>query len=168
MKTFIKKERILERIKEAYNIRKDADLAIFLGISRSTLSNWGTRNSIDYDLVFSKCESLNFDWLLTGQGTMFRTDDIPTLSPSSPTSLENVEAITYCRMYQEEREENKKLLKEIGHLEERIRILQENQENQQIITGLDKEKGKEGTVKNASSSKFSSSSTPNANSANAL
>lgn len=163
MKTFIKKERILERIKEAYNIRKDADLAIFLGISRSTLSNWGTRNSIDYDLVFSKCESLNFDWLLTGQGTMFRTDDISVLSPSSLTSLENVEAITYCRMYQEEREENKKLLKEIGHLEERIRILQENQ---QIITGLDKEKGKESTVKNASSSKSSSSSTPNVNSAN--
>lgn len=75
MKTFIKKNEVLERIKEAYNIDKDADLATFLGISRSTLSNWGNRNSIDYDLVFSKCEQVNLDWLLTGRGSMLISEE---------------------------------------------------------------------------------------------
>lgn len=70
MKTFIEKQNILERIKICKNLKNDADLARFLGISPATLSNWKSRGSIDYDLVFSKCEHVNLDWLLAGRGEM--------------------------------------------------------------------------------------------------
>ena len=40
MKTFYSKQDVLNRLKEAYNIQKDIDLAELLGISKSTLSNW--------------------------------------------------------------------------------------------------------------------------------
>lgn len=74
MKTFYSKQDIISRLKEAYNIQKDTDLANLLGISKSTLSNWISRDSIDYDRVFSKCEHINIDWLLTGRGSMLREE----------------------------------------------------------------------------------------------
>lgn len=63
------KSLILNRLKEYKNFNTDTELANFLNISRSTLSNWYTRNSIDYDLLFSKCEKdIDINWLLTGSG----------------------------------------------------------------------------------------------------
>lgn len=66
------KSLILSRIKLAYSLKNDAELARFLEIQRNTLSNWYSRNTIDYDKVFLKCELLNFEWLLTGQGEMLK------------------------------------------------------------------------------------------------
>lgn len=77
MKTFYSKQDILNRLKEVYNIQKDIDLANLLGISKSTLSNWVSRDSLDYDRVFSKCEHINIDWLLTGRGSMLREERQP-------------------------------------------------------------------------------------------
>ena len=68
----IAKADILGRLKLASN----ADLARFLGIAPATLSNWKSRGSLDYDLVFSKCEQLNLDWLLTGRGNMEKEPDL--------------------------------------------------------------------------------------------
>ncbi len=60
------KAEILGRIKDYFGFNTDTDLADFLGIKRSTLSNWTKRNSIDYDLVLSKCEHIDKNWLLCG------------------------------------------------------------------------------------------------------
>ena len=68
------KSLILNRIKLAYSLKNDAELARFLEIQRNTLSNWYSRNTIDYDKVFLKCEQLNPEWLLTGQGEMLKED----------------------------------------------------------------------------------------------
>lgn len=73
----INKIAVIQRIKDALKISSDAELANILGIKRSTLSNWKARNTIDFDVVFSKCESINADWLLTGRGPMLR-DDAPS------------------------------------------------------------------------------------------
>lgn len=64
---------ILERLKIAYNIKNDTELAAFLGVARNTVSTWKTRNSIDYALVFARCDNLNIDWLITGEGEIFKT-----------------------------------------------------------------------------------------------
>ena len=72
----IAKADILGRLKLASNSTSDADLAPFLGIAPATLSNWKSRGSLDYDLVFSKCEQLNLDWLLTGRGNMEKEPDL--------------------------------------------------------------------------------------------
>lgn len=74
MKTEIDKSSVLERVKQALNVSSDIALAEVLGIARSTLSNWRSRGSIDYDLLFSKCKHINLDWLLTGHGSMQRCD----------------------------------------------------------------------------------------------
>ena len=66
------KSLILSRIKFAYRFKKDIELAGFLGVSPNTITTWKGRNSIDFELIFAKCENLNYDWLLTGEGEMFR------------------------------------------------------------------------------------------------
>jgi len=75
------KSLILSRIKLAYSLKNDAELARFLEIQRNTLSNWYSRNTIDYDKVFLKCELLNFEWLLTGQGEMLKNTPAPEPTP---------------------------------------------------------------------------------------
>lgn len=160
---------VIEKISE-YITTKGISIYAFenaIGASRGAISkaikekkNIGS-NVIEN--ILSTYSDINPDWLF-GHGPMLRPNPLIIEEEQKvtlpPTELE---ATTYYRMYQEERAENKKLLKEIGHLEERIHILQKNQ---QTTAGLDK--GKESTVNNASSSKSSSSSTPNANSASAL
>ena len=47
---------------------------MFLGIKANTQSSWYARNTFDFDLILHKCEFLNPDWLLTGNGPMLKTD----------------------------------------------------------------------------------------------
>lgn len=96
MKTFYSKQDILDRLKNAYNIQKDTELATLLGISKSTLSNWISRDSIDYDKVFSKCEHINIDWLLTGHGSMLKTESAsPMGEHMAVKEEENMPEINY-------------------------------------------------------------------------
>lgn len=67
---------ILNRIKLYYGFKSDADFARFLGIKPNSLSNWYKRNTIDYDLVFSKCEDLNIEWLLSGNDLELQKEDV--------------------------------------------------------------------------------------------
>lgn len=69
MKTF-SSGAILDRLKEALQLPNDKELANKLGISKAAISNWRKRNSIDLERVFSVCEQINIDWLLTGEGSM--------------------------------------------------------------------------------------------------
>ncbi|MGL4956386.1 MAG: helix-turn-helix domain-containing protein, partial [Bacteroidales bacterium] len=86
MKTEINKEAILQRVKTAKKFTKDFELANFFGIKTSTLSNWYARNSIDFELLFSKCEEFSPEWLLTGAGEMLRSaapKETPTVCPTA-------------------------------------------------------------------------------------
>ena len=48
---------IIKRAKLAKEFKTDSELAAFLGISRSTLSNWNARNSIDLDRKSTRLNS---------------------------------------------------------------------------------------------------------------
>ncbi len=60
---------IVRRAKIALNCKTDADLAASLGVSRSTLSNWCSRNRIDFPLLLGKLKDVDYNWLLVGKGT---------------------------------------------------------------------------------------------------
>ena len=81
-----KKDR-LEAIIGYYSNGKPSVFANFLGVAPSTISSWLARNTIDYDLIFAKCENLSSDWLLTGKGDMLRqADSLPTATPATVPS----------------------------------------------------------------------------------
>ena len=66
------KRLIFNRIKLAMGFNKDAELANFLGVTPQTLSNHAKRNSVDWDVLLSKCELINLNWLLYGEGEMLK------------------------------------------------------------------------------------------------
>ncbi len=68
------KKLIIREIKKYLNIEKDKDFAEYLGIKTSTLSMWYKRNSYDIELLFKKCEFINAEWLLTGEGEMLKIE----------------------------------------------------------------------------------------------
>lgn len=63
---------IVKRAKLVLNYSKDSELAAYLGVSRATLSNWVSRNSIDYPLILSKLKDVDYNWLLVGKGSPYR------------------------------------------------------------------------------------------------
>ena len=67
------KKLILKKIMSHLNIHKDYLFADFLGISQSTLANWFKRDVINYELIISKCDFLDANWLLTGKGSMLKS-----------------------------------------------------------------------------------------------
>ena len=74
------KSLILNKIKEHLNLRYDKEFADFLGIKTTTLAMWYKRNTYDIELIFKKCEFLSAEWLLTGQGSMLKSELVQVAS----------------------------------------------------------------------------------------
>lgn len=72
---------VLERIKQRYSLSSNAELSRFLGVAPNTISNWYNRKTFDIDIIFTKCEDTNLEWLLTGHGPMLKH---PADHPSVP------------------------------------------------------------------------------------
>ena len=111
MKTFSSDD-ILNRLKAALAVGTDKELAETLGIKKATLSNWRTRNSIDFPLVFSFCEHINIDWLITGRG---EPNNLESTKPSLVVESGNNDRLLDRVVEQAE---------EIGRLKERIAQLE--------------------------------------------
>lgn len=61
-----------------------------LGVKPQTINTWENRNSFDLELIYSKCEYISGDWLLTGEGEMLKSPHVEP-SPSSSTSKKSKE-----------------------------------------------------------------------------
>lgn len=62
----VNKTCIFDRIKEFYGLKSNKALSEFLGVTKQTISNWYSRNTIDYDIVLAKCKDVDLHWLLFG------------------------------------------------------------------------------------------------------
>lgn len=124
MGNILNKSAVLDRIKEHYSLKGNADLARFLGVAPNTITNWYGRSTFDIDVVYTKCEGVSFDWLFTG-----RSERIPKDQSSIPAPQPADESLLYT-MYKEERIENKALTEEIGALKLTIR------QQEETIAGL--------------------------------
>lgn len=61
---------MIERLKEFFNVNNDYQLAYRLGVSQSTVASWKARDTINYSLIIAKCNNINYNWLITGMGSM--------------------------------------------------------------------------------------------------
>lgn len=63
---------MIERLIEYYSDGIKAKFAQKLGLKPQTINGWIIRNTFDAELIFSKCEGVSSEWLLTGRGDMLR------------------------------------------------------------------------------------------------
>ena len=131
---------ILNKIKTYLKIEKNTDFAEFLEIKPTTLAMWYKRNTFDIELLFKKCEFIDANWLLTGQGEMLKNAPAPEPAPQEShagadrytASLEKQIALL---------EKNNASLEYTISIQEKITTSQEReiQRQQEKITSKDQE-----------------------------
>lgn len=70
----MEKREILELLIEQFCKGNKAQFASKIGVKPQTINTWINRNTFDIDLIYSKCELVSADWLLTGKGEMLKSD----------------------------------------------------------------------------------------------
>lgn len=70
----LEKKDILIALIAHYTNGNKAQFAAKLGVTPQAISTWISRNTFDADRIFANCESISAEWLLTGSGSMLRTE----------------------------------------------------------------------------------------------
>ena len=81
----VNKEQILRRLKEYKKFKSDAEFARFIGVGPTVLATWYKRNTFNIDKIANVFPEINYDFLLTGNGSMLKNE---VLLPSQTTSEE--------------------------------------------------------------------------------
>ncbi len=89
----INTKEILLRAKIALGANSETQLADLLGITKSALSNWKSRNSIDYKILFTKCEHIDYNWLIKGVGEMTLTSQEPQTDNDTAVLKKEIELL---------------------------------------------------------------------------
>ncbi len=102
MGNILDKPLVLDRIKEYYKLKGNAELARFLGVAPNTITNWYGRKTFDIDVIYTKCVDIDMNWLLTGEGNMLRAEsekeeNIPVAHPSD-SPMEGIPLIPISAM----------------------------------------------------------------------
>ena len=63
-----------------------AKFAKMLGIQPQTINGWIVRNTFDPELIYSKCEGVSGDWLLSGEGDMIKPSGLSSVHSQSHDS----------------------------------------------------------------------------------
>ena len=69
------KSSMLLALIEHYCNGNKAQFSKLLGVSPQTISAWITRNTFDSEIIYTKCRYISADWLLTGEGSMLRSEE---------------------------------------------------------------------------------------------
>jgi transcriptional regulator with XRE-family HTH domain len=104
---------ILGRLKVLLGVRTDTELAKELGVHQSTISAWKARGTLDFALLITKCNGVDWNWLLTGHA--FEIDE-----EEWDESRDEGRETLYKELLAEKDEEIKKLNREIGAMEEKL------------------------------------------------
>ena len=131
---------ILNQIKTYLKIEKNTDFAEFLEIKPTTLAMWYKRNTFDIELLFKKCEFIDANWLLTGQGEMLKNTPAPEPAPQES----HAGADRYTALLEDKialLEKNNASLEYTISIQEKITTSQEReiQRQQEKITSKDQE-----------------------------
>lgn len=72
---------MLECIINYYTDGNKAKFAAIIGVKPQTINTWVSRNSFDAELIYSKCDGISGDWLLSGGlGDMIKNNSSATVT----------------------------------------------------------------------------------------
>lgn len=93
--SLLTKGEMLDVIKRHLNMNKNSEFARFLGISSQAVSNWYSRNTFDAELLYTKCDFINPDWLLTGRGSMLKSEKVSLMGDKEAGKEEVLPEVNY-------------------------------------------------------------------------
>lgn len=68
----MKKGTMVECLVNYFDNGNKSHFAKRLGLRAQTISGWIKRDTFDAELIYSKCQGVSGDWLLSGEGEMLR------------------------------------------------------------------------------------------------
>ena len=85
-----------------------------LGLSPQGISTWLSRGTIDYTLIYAKCENISADWLLSGEGSMLRDSKTPeeTSMGHSTEKVQSTSSDTIALRMMDKLDEKDNIIKE--------------------------------------------------------
>lgn len=87
-------ETLIDTLVNVYSDGNNKDFARMLGVSSQTISNWKrSERHPDLRLIYTKCENLSGDWLLSGEGDIFRTPDPSNKQTAAANGKRSVAAV---------------------------------------------------------------------------
>ena len=70
----MRKTDILESLINFYTDGNKARFAAKIGVKPQTINTWLVRDTFDVDAIYSNCEGVSGDFLLSGEGNILKTD----------------------------------------------------------------------------------------------
>ena len=119
------KQDILESLINYYSGGNKSKFANMIGVRPQTINTWLLRGTFDIELIYSKCEHLSGDWLLSGEGEMLRTSNKATANGDNSVAVNNNSGNIYTS-------EADALKERIGLLE---RIIEEKERLIKVLMG---------------------------------
>lgn len=118
---------IISELMKYYGFATDVRFAEFLGIKPQTLSAWKTRNTLDYDLISTKCVEINMNWIFTGQGNMLKDQPLTKFNPKIylGNNISTSKTNDSSPVYQNISTNSEVLLEKIKSLEKENQLLRE-------------------------------------------
>lgn len=83
------KQDILESLINYYSGGNKSKFANMIGVRPQTINTWLLRGTFDIELIYSKCEHLSGDWLLSGEGDMLRSSHTAIANGDSSVAVNN-------------------------------------------------------------------------------
>lgn len=83
------KREMLEHIIDYYSGGNKSKFANMIGVKPQTINTWLMRGTFDIELVYSKCEHLSGDWLLSGEGDILRSASTAIANGDSSVAVNN-------------------------------------------------------------------------------
>ncbi len=90
-----KKDRLL-RLIELFADGNKSEFARMIGVTPQAISTWISRNTFDIDIIYSKCVNVSPEWLLTGEGDIFK--------PNKYDSTVEIKPIHHSRSIEKKKE----------------------------------------------------------------
>ncbi len=84
-------DRVIERLMQIYEVEDDISLGEKLSVSKKTISAWRNRDSIPFKhcLETANSRQVSLDWLIAGEGEMYRGENGALRSANAPYEKPN-------------------------------------------------------------------------------
>lgn len=66
----------IEKLRKLWDLKTDAELALKLGITKTTLSSWKMQDNFDTDIIFNLFPEINPNWLIKNIGQPYLQQEL--------------------------------------------------------------------------------------------